>query len=260
MTGPGALHWIRADDPPDAFPDPQRALREPDGLLAVGGDLAPDRLLAAYRRGIFPWFEAGQPILWWSPDPRAVLRPEQLKVSSSLRKTLRSGRLEVTVDHAFDAVIRGCAEPRPSQRGTWLTADMVSAYERLHALGHAHSVEVWQEQDLAGGLYGLAIGRVFFGESMFSRVRDASKVALCHLVSEVRARGLELIDCQVYSPHLASLGCRTLPRREFLRLLERLCGDYVSAGTGWQSSISTRPPRLSRWIPGQNEDDPSRGE
>jgi len=244
MTGPGALHWIRADDPPDAFPDPRRALREPDGLLAVGGDLAPERLLAAYRRGIFPWFEAGQPVLWWSPDPRAVLRPDELKVSASLRKSLRSTRLEITLDSAFDAVIRGCAQPRPRQRGTWLTDDMASAYERLHALGHAHSVEVWRDGGLVGGLYGVAIGRVFFGESMFSRVRDASKVALCHLVSEVRARGFELIDCQVHSPHLASLGARTLPRLEFLRLVERLCSDSVQCRPWRRSSTEAPPLRL----------------
>jgi leucyl/phenylalanyl-tRNA--protein transferase len=244
VTGPGTLHWIRADDPPDAFPDPQRALREPDGLLAVGGDLAPERLLAAYRRGIFPWFEAGQPVLWWSPDPRAVLRPDELKVSTSLRKSLRSARLEITLDSAFAAVIRGCAQPRPRQRGTWLTDEMVSAYERLHALGHAHSVEVRRDGELVGGLYGVAIGRVFFGESMFSSVRDASKVALCHLVSEVRARGFELIDCQVHSPHLASLGARALPRPEFLRLVERLCRDSVPSRPWVRSSTKAPPLRL----------------
>jgi leucyl/phenylalanyl-tRNA--protein transferase len=187
MTGPGALHWIRPDDPPDAFPDPQRALHEPDGLLAVGGDLSPERLLAAYRRGIFPWYEAGQPILWWSPDPRAVLLPDELKVSTSLRKALRSRDVEVTLDRAFADVISGCAAPRPRQRGTWLTPDMQRAYARLHELGYAHSVEVWEDGTLAGGLYGVALGRVFFGESMFSRLRDASKVALVHLVAETRA-------------------------------------------------------------------------
>lgn len=245
MTGPGALHWIRADDPPDAFPDPRRALREPDGLLAVGGDLAPERLLAAYRRGIFPWFEAGQPVLWWSPDPRAVLHPDELKVSRSLRKSLRSTRIAVTLDSAFDAVIRGCAQPREHQRGTWLTDEMVSAYERLHAIGHAHSVEVWSHGELVGGLYGVAIGRVFFGESMFSRMRDASKVALCHLVAEARARGFALIDCQVHSPHLASLGARTVPRPEFLRLLERSCADSMPCQS-WRRSSTEQPPlRLS---------------
>jgi leucyl/phenylalanyl-tRNA--protein transferase len=244
VTGPGALHWIRTDDPPDAFPDPRRALREPDGLLAVGGDLTPERLLAAYRRGIFPWFEAGQPVLWWSPDPRAVLRPDELKVSTSLRKSLRSTRITVTLDSAFDAVIRGCAQPRERQRGTWLTDEMVSAYERLHVLGHAHSVEVWSNGELVGGLYGVAIGRVFFGETMFSRMRDASKVALCHLVAEARSRGIELIDCQVHSPHLASLGARTVPRPEFLRLLDRLCADAAPCQPWRRSSTEALPLRL----------------
>jgi leucyl/phenylalanyl-tRNA--protein transferase len=241
MTGPGALHWIRPDDPPDTFPDPQRALHEPDGLLAVGGDLGPERLLAAYRRGIFPWYEPGQPILWWSPDPRAVLLPDELKISGSLRKALRSGRIDVTFDRRFGEVIRGCAEPRPHQRGTWLTADMLSAYDRLHDLGHAHSVEVWRDDALVGGLYGVAIGRAFFGESMFSRQRDASKIALCHLVTEIRARAFELIDCQVHSAHLASLGCRTMPRRDFLSLLDRLCGDPQP---GSWDRVSTAGPGL----------------
>jgi leucyl/phenylalanyl-tRNA---protein transferase len=225
MTGPGALHWIRAEDPPDAFPDPRRALREPDGLLAVGGDLAPARLLAAYRRGIFPWYESGQPILWWSPDPRAVLLPSELKVSASLRKTLRSRALRVSFDTAFARVIDGCAALRPHQRGTWLTPQMRAAYARLHELGYAHSVETWHEGELVGGLYGVALGRVFFGESMYIARRDASKVALCHLVEAARTRGLELIDCQVHSAHLASLGSRTLPRAEFLAWIERLCAD-----------------------------------
>ena len=241
MTGPGALHWIRPDDPPDAFPDPQRALHEPDGLLAVGGDLTPERLLAAYRRGIFPWYEAGQPILWWSPDPRAVLLPDDLHVSGSLRKALRSKDINVTFDRCFAQVIRGCAEPRPHQRGTWLTTEMLSAYERLHGLGHAHSVEVWDDGALAGGLYGVAIGRVFFGESMFSRRRDASKVALCHLVKEISVRGFELIDCQVHSAHLSSLGCRTMPRRQFLSLLGRLCSDPQPCS--WDR-VSTAEPAL----------------
>jgi leucyl/phenylalanyl-tRNA---protein transferase len=229
VTGPGTLHWIRPEDPPDAFPDPRRALRDPDGLLAVGGDLAPERLLAAYARGIFPWFEAGQPILWWSPDPRAVLRPDELRVSASLRKTLRRGHFLVTFDEAFAAVVAACAAPRARQRGTWLTPDMQAAYMRLHEDRFAHSVEVWREGQLAGGLYGVALGRAFFGESMFSRERDASKVALVHLVAEARRRGIELIDCQVHTPHLASLGSRTLPRARFLDLVQRLIGGAQPA-------------------------------
>jgi leucyl/phenylalanyl-tRNA---protein transferase len=237
VTGPGALHWIRTDDPPDAFPDPRRALREPDGLLAVGGDLTPARLLAAYRRGIFPWYEAGQPILWWSPDPRAVLLPAELKVSASLRKTLRAGALRVTFDTAFARVMSGCAAPRPHQRGTWLTPQMQQAYARLHALGYAHSVETWHEGELAGGLYGVALGRVFFGESMYSARRDASKVALCHLVAAARTRGCELIDCQVHSAHLASLGSRTMPRHEFLEWIEHLSRD--AQPQSWRDAVPT---------------------
>jgi leucyl/phenylalanyl-tRNA--protein transferase len=247
MKGPGALHWIRPGDPPDAFPDPQRALHEPDGLLAVGGDLEPARLLAAYRRGIFPWYEAGQPILWWSPDPRAVLLPDELRVSTSLRKTLRTGRLRVTLDVAFAEVVSACAAPRVHQRGTWLTAEMQHAYIRLHEMGYAHSVEAWSGDALAGGLYGVTLGRVFFGESMFSRLRDASKVALVRLVEEARARGIHLIDCQVQSHHLETLGSRTMSRQEFLRLLDRLCADAqpgswnVAPAAGRADGASQRP-------------------
>ena len=245
MRGPGALHWIRPDDPPDAFPDPQRALREPDGLLAVGGDLAPARLLAAYRRGIFPWYESGQPILWWSPDPRAILVPDELRISTSLRKTLRIHGLGVTLDSAFAAVVRGCAAPRARQRGTWLTQEMQAAYGRLHDMGYAHSIEVWDGDTLAGGLYGVALGRVFFGESMFSRVRDASKIALVRLASEARVRGIELIDCQVHSQHLASLGSRSMSRQEFLRLLERLCEDAHPASWGGPPAATDGTRRLT---------------
>jgi leucyl/phenylalanyl-tRNA--protein transferase len=252
MKGPGALHWIRPDDPPDAFPDPRRALHEPDGLLAVGGDLSPARLLAAYERGIFPWYETGQPILWWSPDPRAVLVPGELKISTSLRKTLRAGRLHVTLDSAFAGVVGGCAGPRTHQRGTWLTPDMRHAYERLHEMGYAHSIEVWNEDEsaLAGGLYGVALGRVFFGESMFSRVRDASKVALVRLVDEARTRGFELIDCQVHSQHLASLGSRTMSRHEFLRLLDRLC-DEAHPGS-WSAASPARPAHRATQPPAED--------
>jgi leucyl/phenylalanyl-tRNA--protein transferase len=250
MRGPGALHWIRPDDSPDAFPDPQRALREPDGLLAVGGDLAPARLLAAYRRGIFPWYESGQPILWWSPDPRAILVPDELRISTSLRKTLRIDRLCVTLDSAFAAVVRGCAAPRPRQRGTWLTAEMQAAYGRLHDMGYAHSIEVWDADTLAGGLYGVALGRVFFGESMFSRVRDASKIALVRLAGEARARGIELIDCQVHSQHLASLGSRTMSRHEFLRLLERLCDDARPGS--WADASATGGTRQLAGLPAED--------
>ena len=211
-------YWIGADTPAHAFPDPERALDEPNGLLAAGGDLSPERLLHAYRLGVFPWYSAGQPILWWSPDPRAVLFPERMRVSRSLRKTLRQGRFRVTVDTAFREVMDACAAPRPGSDGTWITPEMLAAYTRLHSLGWAHSVECWRDGRLAGGLYGVAMGRVFFGESMFSRESDASKVALAHLSGQ----GYRLIDCQVESEHLARLGAEPVPRRTFRALLDEL--------------------------------------
>lgn len=224
------LHWLRRHDPADAFPPPQLALREPNGLLAAGGDLKPERVLAAYRRGIFPWYEEGQPILWWSPDPRAVLIPEDLRVSRSLRRTLAAGKLGVTADTAFADVIAACAAPRRYGGGTWITADVAAAYTELHALGWAHSFETWQDGALVGGLYGIAIGRVFFGESMFSRVSDASKVAFVRLVEHLRAHGFALIDCQVPSAHLESLGATDMPRGEFLAALAHLCEPAGTPG------------------------------
>jgi len=207
---------------PDApFPDVELAEQDPDGLLAVGGDLSPTRLINAYRQGIFPWYNPGQPILWWAPNPRTVLFPERLRVSRSLRKTLRRQLFSASVDRAFAAVLQGCAEPRGDQTGTWILPEMMDAYTRLHRRRLAHSVEVWQEQTLVGGLYGVAMGRVFFGESMFSRVSDASKVALVHLVNILRAWGYRLIDCQVYSEHLTSLGAEPVSRRQFSQLLEQ---------------------------------------
>lgn len=220
MTG---LRWLSRADEPDAFPPADEALTEPNGLLAAGGDLTPARLLAAYRRGIFPWYEQGQPILWWSPDPRAVLFPDGLKVSRSLKRSLAKGGFEVTVDTAFDRVVAGCAAPRRYTDATWITTEMARAYSRLHRLGWAHSFETWRANELVGGLYGVAIGRVFFGESMFARVTDASKVALVRMVEALRARGFELIDCQVASQHMTSLGAVPMPRAEFLRRLAELC-------------------------------------
>ncbi len=213
--------FLEPDDPPDAFPDPATAATEPDGLLAVGGDLTPERLLAAYRRGIFPWYETGQPILWWSPDPRAVLIPSRLHVSRSLRRTLRRDRYRVSVDQAFEAVIDGCANTR-AMSGTWITPEMRSAYVHLHELGYAHAVETWDGPELVGGLYGIALGSAFFGESMFSLAPDASKVALVKLVEVAKCRGIELIDCQVTTRHLASLGSELMPRADFVRAVENL--------------------------------------
>jgi leucyl/phenylalanyl-tRNA---protein transferase len=218
-----ALRWLSRTDAPDRFPPPSAALTEPNGLLAAGGDLAPERLLNAYVRGIFPWYEEGQPILWWSPDPRAVLWLDELHISRSLHRSLIKGGFEVRFDTAFEAVIAGCAAPRSYTDATWITADMTAAYTRLHRLGWAHSIETWRRGELVGGMYGVAIGRVFFGESMFSRVSDASKVALVRLVERLKERQFVLIDCQVASAHTLSLGARNIPRREFLAQLSEHC-------------------------------------
>jgi len=219
-----APFWIDPADANRPFPDADLALREPDGLLAIGGDLSPERLLRAYRAGIFPWYSEGQPVLWWSPDPRFVLFPQKLNVSRSLRKTLRRQAFRITLDQAFDAVIRACAAPRAGADGTWITSAMTSAYQRLHELGFAHSAEAWQGDTLVGGLYGVAIGRIFYGESMFSRVSNASKVAFVALVRQLHAWDFPLVDCQVYTRHLASLGAEFMGRREFLAQLPPLCG------------------------------------
>ncbi len=200
------------------FPPVETA--SPEGLVAIGGDLRPERLLAAYRHGIFPWYGDDQPILWWSPDPRTVLFPAKLKIARSLRKTLRQGKFRVTLDQAFGAVMRACAGPRGNPpSGTWITPEMIDAYTRLHALGHAHSVEAWDDGQLVGGLYGVALGAAFFGESMFSRATDASKVAFARLVRQLEAWGYTLVDCQVASAHLFSLGAEEIPRAEFLARL-----------------------------------------
>ena len=214
------LPWLdpRNDDQP--FPALHRALSEPDGLLAAGGSLRPRRLLRAYRQGIFPWYSPVQPILWWSPNPRLVLFPEALNISRSLRKTLRNGPFTVTADTAFDAVIDACAAPRRPGTGTWITPEMRQAYCRLHRLGHAHSIETWRQGTLIGGLYGVAVGRVFYGESMFSQASDASKVALA---AQLRRWHFALIDCQVRTDHLLRLGAVDIPRETFSQLLERYC-------------------------------------
>lgn len=213
------------------FPDPSTALREPNGLLCTGGDLAPHTIIRAYSQGIFPWFSDDQPILWWSPDPRMVLFPGEFKVSKSLAKVMRSDKFSVRFDSAFGEVIAGCAAPRAPGGGTWIVPAMQQAYTRLHALGVAHSVESWQGGTLAGGLYGVALGRVFFGESMFTRATDASKVALAALVEKLRQDGFELIDCQQQTRHLASFGARPIPRADFVRRLQLLInsGTPVSA-------------------------------
>jgi len=211
------MYLLTPNNPDLRFPPAQ--LASPEGLLAIGGDLRPERLLEAYRHGIFPWYSTGQPILWWCPDPRMVLFPDRLRVSRSLRKTLRTGRFRVTLDTQFRRVMEACALPRPTQEGTWITPEMIEAYAQLHALGCAHCVEAWIGDELVGGLYGIALGSMFFGESMFARATDASKVAFVHLVRQLQRWGFTLIDCQVTTAHLASLGAEEIARSEFLRLL-----------------------------------------
>ncbi|HEU4604205.1 MAG TPA: leucyl/phenylalanyl-tRNA--protein transferase, partial [Steroidobacteraceae bacterium] len=222
---------------PEAFPPVEAALREPDGLLAAGGDLSTARLLAAYRRGIFPWYSHGQPILWWSPDPRAVLMPQEMKVSRSLAKTIRNRGFETRIDTAFRDVIRACGSSELRPGGTWLSPEMRAAYIQLHRLGYAHCVETWLEGELVGGLYGVSIGAMFFGESMFSTERDASKVALKRLCDELIARDIQLIDCQMATPHLLSLGAKLIPRREFIVRLATLTAEDRC----WPTPTSSAP-------------------
>lgn len=224
-----SLYWIPPTDKTCQFPPVEDALQEPNGLLAAGGDLSPARLINAYRSGIFPWYNAGEPILWWSPNPRTVIFPAHLKVSRSLHRTLRRGELRVTLDTQFRQVIEACAAPRRNaqerpphkpESGTWISTEIIDAYCRLHEMGVAHSVEVWKGYELVGGVYGLALGRVFFGESMFSRVSDASKVGLVHLVRQLERWGYTVIDGQVSSPHLYTLGAEDISRATFITLLQ----------------------------------------
>lgn len=213
------LTWLQRDSL--TFPPLAKALREPNGLLAAGGDLTAERLVQAYRHGCFPWYQDGQPILWWSPDPRTVLFPEELHLSRSLRKCLNQGRFQVTFDRDFAAVIQACAAPRSYTDGTWITDSMQAAYLQLHERGIAHSVEVWRDGELVGGLYGLAMGQLFFGESMFSRADNASKVGFVTLVERLRRWGFVLIDCQMPTEHLHSFGARAIPRADFAKYLAR---------------------------------------
>jgi len=223
------IPWLDRTDP---FPPVTAALADPNGLLAASSALELPRLLDAYRRGIFPWYSAGQPVLWWSPDPRMVLLPREFKISHSLRKSLRNRGYEIRVDANFEAVMRACAAPRDGHDGTWINEQMVSAYCALYKRGLAHSVETWIGGKLAGGLYGVALGRVFYGESMFARAPDASKIALAHLVRQLERWEFGMIDCQVRTAHLAALGAREIPRRNFIRRL----GELVNY-----------PDRIGRW-------------
>lgn len=216
-----------------SFPPVGNALREPNGLLAVGGDLTSHRLLEAYSKGIFPWFNDDQPILWWSPDPRMVLFPHKLKISRSLRKAVKSANYEIRTDCNFNQVMLACAAPRAGQSGTWIHPQMIAAYTVLHEMGLAHCVETWIDGELAGGLYGVALGKVFFGESMFSRVQDASKIALVHLVKQLQLWQFGLIDCQVRNDHLASLGAQEISRTDFSQILDTLITIGSKPGSKW---------------------------
>ncbi len=234
--------WINNDDPPEAFPEIESASKNPDGLLAVGGDLSEERLLYAYRRGIFPWFSDGQPVLWWAPDPRCVLRPDQFRVSRRLHRSFRSSTFEIHINRAFDDVIAACAEDRAGQDGTWITLDMRHAYRALYEQGWAHSIEVWQSGSLVGGLYGLAINKVFFGESMFSRKSDASKGAMLALCNIIDRHGFALLDCQVESSHLLTLGATLMPRSEFSEVLQESC-----AGTEKFDAWPEKPSNIAKF-------------
>ncbi len=230
------IPWLAADHP---FPPVEHALRTPNGLLAAGGELSVDRILEAYSHGIFPWFNPNEPVLWWSPDPRMVLIPEEFRVSRSLAKALRSNMYEVRVDTAFEQVMRACAAPRGKQPGTWINEDMIAAYCALHLSGYAHSVEVWISGRLAGGLYGVSIGKMFYGESMFSDVSNGSKIALAHLTRQLERWRYGMIDCQMNTPHLASLGAREIPRREFILRLQELI--HCDPATHWQFDTDLFP-------------------
>ncbi len=236
MTAPRIV-WLTASDPPEHFPPAGQALVEPDGLLAAGGDLSEARLLHAYRHGIFPWFDEGQPILWWSPDPRCIIRPERFHLSRRAVRALRNSGFQIQFNRRFDDIVSACSEPRPGQRGTWITPEMARAYEQLHASGWAHSLEVYRDDELVGGMYGLAIGSAFFGESMFSRETNASKGALLAACRVFVQEGVGLLDCQVQSQHLTNLGAERIARAEFLTELEQRCNPTTKFDA-WPAGIS----------------------
>ncbi len=240
----GRIAWLTPADPPDAFPPVDSALVEPDGLLAAGGDLSVDRLIEAYTRGIFPWFDRGQPILWWAPDPRCVMRPEHYHCSRRFLRSLRTSDAILSFNRSFADVIAACAAPRSEQPGTWITPEMRTAYEKLHAEGWAHSVEVWSDGVLSGGLYGLAIGHMFFAESMFSGVTGGSKIALAGLTRVLREQGFPLIDCQVASRHLMTIGAELMPRQQFVAALRRNTADR-SRFTDWPRAEMHAPDLLA---------------
>jgi leucyl/phenylalanyl-tRNA--protein transferase len=223
QTSENKLYWVSENIIADTFPPVSSALSDPDGLLAIGGDLSPARLISAYKSGIFPWYSKGQPVLWWSPDPRCILLPGDMHISKSLGKTLKSGRYQVTFNKAFNSVIRHCAAPRNGNPETWITDEIINAYTELNRMRHILSVETWFEDEIVGGLYGLRIGDVFFGESMFSHMRDASKVALATVSDYLKSDGCQLIDCQIHSKHLQRLGAKLVKRKHFINKLKIYC-------------------------------------
>lgn len=256
-----SIVWLDNVADPQWFPDPRLAMRDPNGLLAAGGELTPQRIIAAYHKGIFPWYSEGEPVLWWSPDPRAVLLPDELDISRSLRKTLKQRPFHVRSDTAFRRVMGECAAPRAGQSGTWITADVLDAYCRLHDMGIAHSIECWQDDQLVGGLYGIALGKVFFGESMFSRSTDASKVALVYLTAQLTRWDYGLIDCQVSSAHLRSLGARDIPRDIFLNMLNHWVREPGRPNEHWRfdedidTALADKKRRVYPTLP--KRDDPN---
>ncbi|MAZ87901.1 MAG: leucyl/phenylalanyl-tRNA--protein transferase [Cellvibrionaceae bacterium] len=233
------LAWLEPDSLD--FPPTDTALEDPNGLLAAGTTLSCEQLIAAYQQGIFPWFEDGQPVLWWSPSPRLVLLPEELHISKSMKKLLKKSEFEVTTDLAFDEVIHHCAAPRPDQQGTWITEEISEAYQEMHARGLAHSVEVWQNDELVGGLYGIAMGQIFFGESMFALTANASKYGFIYLIRALKQLNYKLIDCQVHTNHLASLGAKEIPRHDF----ENYLLNFIKEGSltaEWPKDLSREQP------------------
>lgn len=223
QRGSNKLYWVKDNLLATNFPEVNKALRDPDGLLAIGGDLSEERILNAYKNGIFPWFNEGQPIMWWSPDPRCVLVPNEIKISRSLAKHLRQDKFKITYNTAFNEVLEGCAATRKGIDDTWITNDIKNAYSNLFKLGYAHSIECWRNKKLIGGLYGLAMGKVFFGESMFSRESNASKTVLVYLAQQLEKMNFRLIDCQVYSGHLQTLGAKPMQRELFIQVLDNYC-------------------------------------
>jgi len=244
MDNPIRLHWLDPRNPRQPFPAPQLAMRDPNGLLAIGGDLSVARLVNAYAQGIFPWYNPDEPILWWCPDPRAVLVPAQFHVSRSLARRLRKRDFAVTLDRAFAGVLEACSAPRARGRGTWLGPEMKQAYQALHERGHAHSVEIWRDGALVGGLYGVALGRAFYGESMFSAADDGSKLAMHYLCRQLAAWDFALMDCQIASPHLATLGAVELPRERFLAVLREAVARNGPARWQFDLEVPAAPAHL----------------